>query len=577
MELNSFINFSDSKLEITSGFNKWIYEISKKGKPWFDAQVDCNSRGGILMKALKNTSTVAAEWFKKTNDKWSSHIKVPEAYVAGSKTDGWYFTPSVLDVIKQFSADLQGKFAGVGNCGKMNNDGQILLDLQCSSSLFYVCQFYYRKPTDQMQLFEDFATLDVCKEKDNVSGTEHHMKAVHLSSKASQHQAVENITVISVVGFGSVPANKTTQRSLCMEEFCHPNNTASCSYTASKICSCFAGFTGVCCETDIDACVGSPCFRGICKDDRNSFHCQCPGGWDGSNCNIKVGFPNDTVEVVNTVSNKLGCFFIFFAIGFVLIVYIVTKNFNVDRIIKLNVLASLLATHLLVALGGDPSIFKLSNISCNAISMFNFFFTVAHFTFLEIHSRHAYYWSTGVSLEGTMGYSLPWYAWIGVGWGYAIFSTLIAAAVAFGEFGSSWACWLNYDTDAAKWTVIFVIPAISAVINAESAGLELRRFPHSITAMVDKHVFFTGVSGCASNYFMVTLSLAAYFSSTYSLHNSHSLAASALSFPLNIGLSATIVFFYVLSDREVWQTARQMWLHGRSSWLKIRQRCSTVL
>ena len=55
-------------------------------------------------------------------------------------------------------------------------------------------------------------------------------------------------------------------------------DTAHCS-------TCDPGFTGVCCQTNIDDCVGVNCSGNeVCVDGVNNFTCQCTAGFSGPLC-----------------------------------------------------------------------------------------------------------------------------------------------------------------------------------------------------------------------------------------------------------------------------------------------------
>ncbi len=57
----------------------------------------------------------------------------------------------------------------------------------------------------------------------------------------------------------------------------------------SSVCSCFAGYIGSVCQTNIDECASAPCYNGgTCIDGSNAFTCSCQQGFSGTLCGTDV-------------------------------------------------------------------------------------------------------------------------------------------------------------------------------------------------------------------------------------------------------------------------------------------------
>uniref|UniRef100_A0A5S6QKE3 EGF-like domain-containing protein n=1 Tax=Trichuris muris TaxID=70415 RepID=A0A5S6QKE3_TRIMR len=51
-------------------------------------------------------------------------------------------------------------------------------------------------------------------------------------------------------------------------------------------CECYPGFTGLLCDTSIDACASNPCRYGRCSNVGEHYHCTCKLGYEGINCQL---------------------------------------------------------------------------------------------------------------------------------------------------------------------------------------------------------------------------------------------------------------------------------------------------
>ncbi len=87
------------------------------------------------------------------------------------------------------------------------------------------------------------------------------------------------------MGFGAIPLN-TYQR--CAR--------GTCTDAVDDFhCDCPDGYEGKQCETDIDECLANPCARGTCADSNDdpnipllAFQCICPQGWTGNICDQDI-------------------------------------------------------------------------------------------------------------------------------------------------------------------------------------------------------------------------------------------------------------------------------------------------
>ncbi|CAD6196232.1 unnamed protein product [Caenorhabditis auriculariae] len=53
-------------------------------------------------------------------------------------------------------------------------------------------------------------------------------------------------------------------------------------------CDCPQGFTGKRCQVKVDLCADSPCSHGLCVDSLYSRQCVCDAGWTGENCDVNI-------------------------------------------------------------------------------------------------------------------------------------------------------------------------------------------------------------------------------------------------------------------------------------------------
>lgn len=70
----------------------------------------------------------------------------------------------------------------------------------------------------------------------------------------------------------------------------HPclNNGECFDNYGSYVCQCPPGYDGTNCEQDLKECQSSPCENGgSCVDEVGSYHCSCPSEFTGKHCEIR--------------------------------------------------------------------------------------------------------------------------------------------------------------------------------------------------------------------------------------------------------------------------------------------------
>ncbi|XP_078263856.1 protein crumbs homolog 1 isoform X2 [Rhinoraja longicauda] len=77
------------------------------------------------------------------------------------------------------------------------------------------------------------------------------------------------------------------EESVCASDPC--KNQGKCEDMVTYYhCSCPTGWTGGNCEEDIDDCRSSPCIHGHCTDRVSAYQCTCLPGYTGTNCEANV-------------------------------------------------------------------------------------------------------------------------------------------------------------------------------------------------------------------------------------------------------------------------------------------------
>ena len=59
-----------------------------------------------------------------------------------------------------------------------------------------------------------------------------------------------------------------------------------CHLFACVFAYCVNGTIVTCCPTVIDYCDPNPCVRGQCVAQDDTFHCECPNGYNGTHCEL---------------------------------------------------------------------------------------------------------------------------------------------------------------------------------------------------------------------------------------------------------------------------------------------------
>uniref|UniRef100_A0A8C5HQB4 Delta-like protein n=1 Tax=Gouania willdenowi TaxID=441366 RepID=A0A8C5HQB4_GOUWI len=99
--------------------------------------------------------------------------------------------------------------------------------------------------------------------------------------KTNRCQVIDSCTV-------AVATNDTQWRLWHISSnVCGPHGRCISLPAGNFSCSCEPGFTGTYCHENINDCASTPCKNGgTCIDGINSFQCFCPGGWEGSLCDV---------------------------------------------------------------------------------------------------------------------------------------------------------------------------------------------------------------------------------------------------------------------------------------------------
>ncbi|XP_060599898.1 protein jagged-1-like [Ruditapes philippinarum] len=76
---------------------------------------------------------------------------------------------------------------------------------------------------------------------------------------------------------------------ICMRCLCE--DFSQCKWNKSGLfCECGGGFFGDHCEckSETSHCDPNPCVHGCCKEDGDSYSCQCKSGWEGQHCDTDI-------------------------------------------------------------------------------------------------------------------------------------------------------------------------------------------------------------------------------------------------------------------------------------------------
>ncbi|XP_077012905.1 protein crumbs homolog 1 [Tamandua tetradactyla] len=101
---------------------------------------------------------------------------------------------------------------------------------------------------------------------------------VHGFTNKPQKEQFLKISTNSVV-FGCLQLNA------CNSSPCLHGGNCEDIYS-SYHCSCPLGWSGANCEFDLDECFSGPCLHGNCSDGIAAYHCRCQPGYTGVNCEV---------------------------------------------------------------------------------------------------------------------------------------------------------------------------------------------------------------------------------------------------------------------------------------------------
>jgi len=74
----------------------------------------------------------------------------------------------------------------------------------------------------------------------------------------------------------------------CIPSPCSVNSNCVANSFNQFTCSCFPGYTGVYCESQINYCSSNPCMNGTCVNGLYGFDCNCYPGYVGALCQIDI-------------------------------------------------------------------------------------------------------------------------------------------------------------------------------------------------------------------------------------------------------------------------------------------------
>lgn len=121
---------------------------------------------------------------------------------------------------------------------------------------------------------------------------EHCPGQLQVTTIGSQFTTLSNIDsldrCVCKKGFSGV--NCQTVLDACATSPClHNGHCISLANGSDFACACREGFLGKRCERDLNECASQPCLNGgTCHDLENNFRCTCPSGWTGDRCEQDV-------------------------------------------------------------------------------------------------------------------------------------------------------------------------------------------------------------------------------------------------------------------------------------------------
>ncbi|CAH1797849.1 unnamed protein product [Owenia fusiformis] len=197
------------------------------------------------------------------------------------------FPDRTVNEASNFCRQITGDVLSVPNCVT-----QLDYSLSPPKPVFSPCAVQY---CSGCYYLPSVAQADVSQKIENTTVPFNNDITTAPNMTCNQYYAMEDETdfLICKEDYSWVSHSNTSLDSICkFVGSCHPQpcqNDGNCTshYQTPSIyaCTCFPGYTGVNCETDIDECSSSPCQNGgTCNNLLAQFTCDCPIYTNGSLC-----------------------------------------------------------------------------------------------------------------------------------------------------------------------------------------------------------------------------------------------------------------------------------------------------